>query len=234
MKLTDFKALTFDCYGTLIDWGTGLFEALQPLLSRSHAAPSRREVLETFGRHEFAQERETPGMIYSDLLAQVHRRLTREWGLSASEPEHRRFGESVPNWPAFEDSRASLEYLKQHYKLVILSNVDRTSFAGSCVKLGVQFDEVITAQDVGSYKPDLRNFHYLLDHLDKRGLSKQQILHTAQSLLHDHVPANALGIANAWIERPQNATASPEMMPAFNFRFASLAQMVEAHRREIS
>ena len=237
MKLTDFKVLTFDCYGTLIDWETGLYDSLRPLLGRLRTARSRNAVLEAFGRHELAQERETPEMIYSDLLAEVHRRLAREWGLTASETEHRRFGESVPDWPAFADSRPSLEYLRQHYQLVILSNVDRVSFAGSRVKLGVQFDAVITAQDVGSYKPDPRNFRYLIDHLAGRGIAREQILHTAESLLHDHAPANAHGLASAWIHRRYNqegsgATVAPDHMPKFNFRFSSLEEMVKAHQRE--
>ncbi|HVQ70441.1 MAG TPA: HAD family hydrolase, partial [Bradyrhizobium sp.] len=155
MKLTTYKVLTFDCYGTLIDWEAGIHTALQPLLAKASRPPSKDAVLETFARHESSQEAETPEMIYSDVLAAVHRRLAREWGLAASDADHKLFGDSVPDWPAFPDSAEALAYLKQHYKLVILSNVDRTSFAGSNARLGVIFDAIYTAQDIGSYKPDL-------------------------------------------------------------------------------
>src|SRR5213078_2935026 len=107
----------------------------------------------------------------------------------ASDEDHRRFGASVPDWPAFADSAPALAYLAQHYKLVILSNVDRESFKGSNARLGVSFDAIYTAEDVGSYKPDQKNFAYMLDGLKERGFGRDHILHTAQSLFHDHVPA---------------------------------------------
>ena len=131
MQLGDFKVLTFDCYGTLIDWETGILRALAPLRAKLPRGMSDEAALKTFARHESAQEAETPTMSYSDLLAVVHRRLAREWRVEASEAEHRAFGDSVGDWPAFPDSAAALQYLKRHYKLVILSNVDRNSFARS-------------------------------------------------------------------------------------------------------
>ena len=127
-QLTDFKALTFDCYGTLIDWETGMFEALKPLIDRTGKAFTRDQVLEAHARHESAQQTETPAMIYSDLLTKVHERLTREWGVRPIPEESRAYGQSVRDWPAFVDSAQALQYLKKYYKLVILSNVDRASF----------------------------------------------------------------------------------------------------------
>jgi 2-haloacid dehalogenase len=158
MRLTEFRVLTFDCYGTLIDWESGIFTALQPLLRKAAAPLSRDAALELFARHESAQEAETPTMLYSDVLTAVHRRLADTLGLSTSDEEDRRFGASVPDWPAFADSASSLQYLKKYYQLVILSNVDRKSFEGSNKRLGVEFDAIYTAQDVGSYKPDSANF----------------------------------------------------------------------------
>jgi 2-haloalkanoic acid dehalogenase type II len=176
-------------------------------------------------------------MLYSDLLAQVHRRLARAWGVPMSEDDHRRFGASVQNWPAFPDSAAALQYLKQHYRLVILSNVDRASFAASNRRLGVAFDAIYTAQDIGSYKPSTANFRYLLDRLAAFGHGKAEILHTAQSLFHDHAPAKRCGLATAWIDRRQNepgwgATMAPPGNVTWDFRFASLEAMARAHRRE--
>ncbi len=237
MRLHDFRVLTFDCYGTLIDWESGLFTALGPLLARISAPLGRDTALEAFARHESAQEAETPRMRYAELLAKVHQRLAGEWGVEGDEEVARRFGASVPDWPAFADSAASLAILKQHFKLVILSNVDRTSFAGSRCRLGVDFDAVFTAEDIGSYKPDPANFRYMLEHLARLGIRKEEILHTAQSLFHDHVPAKRAGLATAWIDRRQDeagfgATVPPSEDARYDFRFPSLAAMVEIYFAE--
>jgi len=237
MKLADFKVLTFDCYGTLIDWESGITAALQPLLARARAALAGNVVLEAFAHHESAQEAETPAMIYSNLLATVHRRLAEEWGVQPDEAEDMRFGASVPDWPAFSDSPSALAYLKRHYRLVILSNVDRASFAGSNRRLGVEFDAIFTAQDIGSYKPDPANFSYMLARLAKQGIAPAQILHTAQSLFHDHAPAKQAGLATAWIDRRHErsgwgATMPPPTDTTYDFRFESLAAMVAAHQVE--
>ena len=236
MQLTDFDVLTFDCYGTLIDWEAGIMTALEPLLARVSRPTSREDVLAAFARHETDQETQTPAMPYSELLATVHARLAWEWGVSSASEEDGRFGASVPQWPAFPDSASALRYLKSHYKLVILSNVDRESFRGSNDRLGVTFDAVYTAQEIGSYKPDPRNFAYLLARLSEQGIARDRILHTAQSLFHDHVPANAAGLASAWIDRHHGSQGSGATMPAHarvDFRFPSLAAMVEAHRQTL-
>jgi 2-haloalkanoic acid dehalogenase type II len=235
MKLTDFRVLTFDCYGTLIDWESGIHTGLLPLLHKGDIMLGRDAVLETFARHESAQEEATPGMIYSDLLTEVHRQLAAHWGIAATEDEHRRFGASVPDWPAFPDSVEALQYLKQHYRLVILSNVDRTSFEGSNRRLEVDFDAVYTAQDIGSYKPSPANFTYMLDRLGALGHGKADILHTAQSLFHDHAPARTFGLASAWIDRRHDqqgwgATMAPPESADYDFRFPSLIAMAQAHR----
>lgn len=238
MKLRDFKALTFDCYGTLIDWETGLYTALQPLLKKGGVTLKRDEVLAVFARHEAAQEAATPQMLYSELLAEVHRRLAREWHVSVVEQDARAFGSSVPEWPAFPDTKASLQYLQRYFKLVILSNVDRESFAGSNRRLGVTFDAVCTAQDIGSYKPDPRNFAYVINTLARLGVLKRDILHTAQSLFHDHAPAQAAGLSTAWIDRRHQhegwgATVPPAGTPRYDFRFTSLEEMMKAHQAEL-
>jgi 2-haloacid dehalogenase len=235
MKLNDFRVLTFDCYGTLIDWESGIFAALQPLLAKAATPLPRNAALEAFARHESAQEAETPDMVYPQLLTEVHRRLAKEWQATMSPAEHDKFGASVPDWPAFPDSQQALTYLKQHYKLVILSNVDRASFAASNRRLGVEFDAIYTAQDVGSYKPNPANFEYMLDRLSKLGHPKSDILHTAQSLFHDHEPAKRFGLATCWIDRRQDqagwgATMAPGEQPAVDFRFPSLQAMADAHK----
>src|SRR5512140_3081229 len=121
LEFDRYSVLTFDCYGTLIDWESGILAALSPLMAR--AGVVREAALEAFGRHESEQEAETPRMLYAGVLTEVHRRLAREWGVAATEAEHAAFGASVPDWPAFPDSPGALAYLKRHFALVVLSNV---------------------------------------------------------------------------------------------------------------
>jgi 2-haloacid dehalogenase len=235
VQLTDFSTLTLDCYGTLIDWESGIVTALQPLLARVGQSLTRDAVLEAFGRHETRLEKAHPTMRYRELLALVHDALAAEWGTVTDTAESRRFGGSVGDWPAFEDTATALGDLRRHYKLVILSNVDRECFRASSRRLGVTFDAIYTAEDVGSYKPDPRNFTYMLEHLAAMEIEKSRILHTAQSLFHDHAPANDAGIASAWIDRRHGAagwgaTVAPRAGVHYDFRFTSLTAMVMAHQ----
>jgi 2-haloacid dehalogenase len=240
MKLTDFRVLSFDCYGTLIDWESGIWSALQPLIQDNDFKISREAALAAYATIESAQEHETPDLVYRELLVPVHAKMAAAWGLTSTPALDAAFASSVPFWPAFPDSAEALAYLKQHYKLVILSNVDRQSFAGSNPKLGVAFDAICTAQDIGSYKPDPRNFQYLIREVEKLGLKKSDILHTAQSLYHDHVQAEAAGLARCWINRRgdtgtgSGATKPVAKMPKVDFQFPTMAAMVEAHKAELA
>ncbi|MFQ5624233.1 MAG: haloacid dehalogenase type II [Paracoccaceae bacterium] len=237
MKLTDFKALTFDVYGTLIDWESGMIAGLKPLTERLRNPLSRDDILEAHAWHESTTQAQTPAKRYSDVLAVVCKRLAEEWGISVSHEECVAYGRSVQDWPAFDDSVEALRYLKRHYRLVVLSNIDNASFAHSNRRLGVEFDAVYTAEDVGSYKPSARNFDYMLDQLARLGIGKGDILHTAESMFHDHAPANRAGLANCWIYRRHDkqgfgATMRPEAMPRHDFMFHSMADMAAAHRAE--
>jgi 2-haloacid dehalogenase len=194
MKLSDFDVLSFDCYGTLIDWESGIHAALAPLIMLGGARLSRDEALEDFARFESRQQALTPSMPYTGLLAAVHGQLAAEWGVARDPAEDARFGASIANWPPFPDTVEALRYLKQHFRLAILSNVDRAGFQATNRRLEVAFDAIYTAQDIGFYKPDKRNFAYLLDRLNAQGVAREKLLHVAQSLFHDHVPANALGL----------------------------------------
>jgi 2-haloalkanoic acid dehalogenase type II len=239
MRLTDFKVLTFDCYGTLIDWESGMVAALQPLTTRSPKPLSRNDILEAHARHESAQQLQTPGMPYRDLLAIVYKRMAEDWGIPAAWEDCIAYGRSVGDWPAFADTVEALLYLKQHYKLVILSNVDNASFARSNTKLGVTFDAICVAEDIGSYKPALRNFAFMIERLGSMGMAKNGILHVAESLFHDHEPANEMGLASCWIYRRHEqqgfgATMAPGKMPKYQFQFTSMAALAEAHRQELA
>jgi 2-haloacid dehalogenase len=238
MRLSDFKVLTFDCYGTLIDWETGMVTALRPLTSKVPATLTRNAILEAHARAESMQQRYTPTKNYREILAAVYKRLADEWRVSVTWEECVAYGRSVGDWPAFPDSPEALKYLKQHYKLVILSNVDNESFALSNRRLGVAFDAIYAAEDIDSYKPNLRNFEYMLENLQRLGLGKADILHTAESMFHDHAPANKMGLASAWIYRRHaeqgfGATMRPGDMPKYDFRFDSMADLAKAHRDEV-
>ncbi|PTM39060.1 haloacid dehalogenase type II [Bosea sp. 124] len=237
MKLTDFNTLTFDCYGTLIDWESGMVAALAPLVAKVSRPRSRNAVLEAHARHESGQQRHTPTKRYSELLAIVYKRLAEEWGVPAAWEECQAYGRSVGDWPAFPDTAAALQVLKRHYKLVILSNVDNESFSLSNRRLGVTFDAICTAEDIGSYKPAAANFDYMLEALSAQGIGKGDILHTAESMFHDHKPANAAGLASCWIYRRHGdegfgATMNPGDMPHYDFRFDSLGEMAQAVMKE--
>jgi 2-haloacid dehalogenase len=238
VKLSDFKVLTFDCYGTLIDWESGIIAALTPLTDRLAQSPSRNEILEAHGRLEASQQVSTPAKPYRDLLAVVYKRLAELWGLSVSWQECQTYGRSVGDWPAFADTAEALRYLKQHYRLIILSNVDNESFTHSNARLGVAFDGIYTAEDIGSYKPALRNFEYLLAEQAQQGFAMHDILHVAESLFHDHVPAARLGLTSCWIHRRHadegyGATQAPDSMPQPAFRFESMRDLAAAHAAEV-
>ena len=195
MKLSEFEVLSFDCYGTLIDWGTGILAALRPWVHLARPAIEDAEILRAFAEAEAAEEAANPRVVYPAVLAGVHRRLAEAWGLDPDAARAVEFGASVGRWPAYPDSPASLASLAQTNRLVILSNVDRTSFAASRARLGVTFDAVYTAEDIGSYKPDPANFVYLIESEARQGFSADRILHVGQSLYHDHVPASRAGLA---------------------------------------
>jgi len=238
MRLGDFKALSFDCYGTLIDWESGMVEALSHLTSRVDRELSRDEILQAHARHESEQQAQTPGMLYRDILPIVYKRLAEQWGVSVSLAECEEYGRSVRNWPAFVDSAGALQYLKKYYKLIILSNIDNKTFTYSNEKLEVEFDAIYSAEDVGAYKPSDRNFDYMKAHLADLGLEPGDVLHTAESLFHDHLPANRHGLASCWIYRRYaqegfGATMTPEAMPKYDFRFDSMADLVKAHQEEL-
>jgi 2-haloacid dehalogenase len=223
-----FDALTFDCYGTLIDWETGILRGLRRVLDPRGVAATDDELLEAYARAE-ADIEAGPYRRYRDVLAEALRRVARAQGVAPSDDEVSAFGGSVGDWPAFPDSAAALARLKARYRLGVITNCDDDLFALSNRRLGVEFDWIVTAQQVGSYKPNGRNFEVALERI---GLPQDRILHVAQSLFHDHVPARRLGLATAWIDRRAGRTgfgatppaeASPDLAVADMASFAELA-----------
>jgi putative hydrolase of the HAD superfamily len=236
MNLTDFDALSFDCYGTLVDWEDGLRGGLTKVASLSPQAPDVDTLLETYGDIEARAERENPALRYPEIIARSIVATGAAHGIQVPEALAEEIGSSVPAWRAFPDSPGALERLKGRYKLIILSNVDRASFTGSNERLGVAFDAVLTAEDIGSYKPDPRNFETLLATIKEMGIAKDRLLHVAQSLFHDHVPAKAAGLATVWIDRRAGkegggATPIPPDAPEPDWRFTSMAELADAVER---
>lgn len=235
MQLTEFKVLSFSCYGTLIDREAGIYTALKPLLNTARVSLSREDALERFTRYESAQQAETPTMLYCSVLSEVHRRLAKEWGVIVSDDDHALFGKSVPLWPVFADAPAALQYLKRYFKLVVLSNIDRENFVATHRKLETRFDAVYTAEEIGSYKPDVKNFEHMLARVAKLGFGRADILHVADNLLRDHAPAASCGLASAWIDRsPQHAQEGAAIASTWTAgrlsRFTSIVDMVKSHQ----
>lgn len=229
IDLRQFSTLTFDCYGTLIDWEAGILNGLRPMLARHDHSLSDDEALELFGELEAAAEA-GPYKPYREILATVAAGFGERLGFEPSADERAKFGASVVDWPAFPDSVDGLRSLKRHYKLVVLSNVDDDLFAGSAQRLETPFDAVITAQQVGSYKPNSNNFRVLLERL---GTPTEKILHVAQSLFHDIAPANAAGLTTVWVNRRHGrpgfgATPPQEATPALEVPdLRTLAMLVD-------
>ncbi|HET9017209.1 MAG TPA: haloacid dehalogenase type II [Thermomicrobiaceae bacterium] len=192
-----YTYLTFDCYGTLIDWERGILNALRPLLARHGIARSDDQILELFGELESDAER-PPYRSYRDVLATVVDGVGARLDFEPTAEERTSLPDSVADWPAFPDTVAALRDLAGRFKLAILSNVDDDLFAGSARRLEVDFAAVVTAQQIGSYKPDPRNFQALLARLD---VPPERVLHVAQSLFHDIAPAKAIGLTAVWVNR---------------------------------
>ncbi len=230
VRLNEFEALSFDCYGTLIDWEAGLAAVLGPWAVSRGLELDAEALLAAYSPHEAAAEAAYPQEPYPGILARSMRALGDELGAEVSSTDAQRLARSVPDWPAFADSAAALTALGRRFKLIILSNVDRDSFAASAGRLGVTFSSVLTAQDIGSYKPSPANFAALLAESARLGIGHSRLLHVAQSLFHDHVPAHQAGLPTAWINRRKDragwgATPAPPAPVTPDWEFPSLAAL---------
>jgi len=199
MPFESIRVITFDCYGTLIDWENGMLAALRPLLSRDGRSVSDLHILELYGEIE-AELEAGPYLPYRQVLAQAAREIGLRLGIKVSSEEGSEFAESLTGWKPFIDTLPALQSLARRFRLGIISNVDDDLFAETRKQLAaVEFDFVVTAQQMRSYKPSHKNFD---EAIRCSGLRKDHILHAGQSLYHDIAPANALGIQNVWVNRP--------------------------------
>jgi 2-haloacid dehalogenase len=198
LDFTRVKVLTFDCYGTMIDWETGIFSALRPILASHEKKITDREVLDLYSELESSAE-QGEFRRYRDVLQSVVRGFGERLGFSPTNAEVRSLPESLANWQPFPDTVEALHKLKSRYQLAVISNVDDDLFATTAPKLGVAFDQVITAQQAGCYKPCCGIFELAEERI---GVSRKQWLHVGQSIYHDVIPAQSLGIATVWVNRP--------------------------------
>ena len=226
VDLDAFDVLTFDCYGTLIDWEAGLLAALRDALPGA-AGVDDDAVLETYAGHEAEAER-PPYRSYREVLAAGLRGVAADLGLEVGHAALARFSESVRDWPAFPDSAETLARLHERYRLGVITNCDTDLFAASNERLGATFDWVVTAELARSYKPALTGFELAFETID---VPRERILHVAQSLFHDHVPAKQLGLTSVWIDRRHDrpgAGATPQAEAAPDASYPSMLAFADA------
>jgi 2-haloacid dehalogenase len=230
MPFESIRLITFDCYGTLVDWESGMLAALRPLFSRNGHTVSDLQILELYGEIE-AELEAGPYLPYRRVLAQAAREIGRRLGIEVSAEEGSAFAESLTCWKPFSDTIRALQSLAKRLRLGIISNIDDDLFAETRKKLApVEFDVVVTAQQMQSYKPTHRNFE---EAIRRSGLGKDQVLHAGQSLYHDIAPANALGIGNVWVNRPSVRPGSGAAKPGSatpDYEVHTLAELAELLR----
>jgi 2-haloacid dehalogenase len=233
LDLTRYKALSFDCYGTLIDWETGIAAVLVPWAREQALELADEELLTAYAENEAAVAEANPLALYPEVLAAAFRGTGYGLGRPVSDEWARRLGASVPDWPAFPDSADALARLAGRYQLVILSNVHRDGFAGSNRQLRGDFAAIITAEDVGAYKPAENHFRALDVTLGRLGVERTELLHVAQSLFHDHVPAKREGLPSVWINRRHDrpgwgATPEPADEWTYDLEFHTMGDFADA------
>src|SRR6516164_5452452 len=229
LDLAQFEWLSFDCYGTLINWEAGILGYVQPVLQRKGCEVPGDEILNLYSEFE-PRRQQPPYRTYREVLAGVARDLAGEFRVQLSDEEARGLADSIRNWEPFPDTIHALRRLKSRYKLAVLSNIDDDLFVLTAPKFGVAFDGLVTAQQVQSYKPSLRNFETLLERLQ---IDKRKLLHLAESLYHDVAPARSMGIATVWVNRRQGRPAAatrliaeqPDIEVATVGELADLAQL---------
>ncbi len=236
-KLSQFNTLTFDVVGTLIDFETGILEWFRAALANKDLEKTDEEILTTFANCEDRYQREAPDKPFTAMLPLIYRNMTSRWNIEASANEAKEFQESIQYWPAFPDTVASLEELKTRYKLVAVTNADAWALKYMSATMDDPFDEQVTCDEVGVNKPSPRVFDYVIEKLAPLGVTKGDILHTAQSQYHDIVPATKLGFSTMWIERRHGkgsfgATPKPSHVVEPTFHANSMEDFVQQAREQ--
>lgn len=226
MDFSKFEVLTFDCYGTLIDWESGILSAINPVLNDFGITISNDEILEQYADFESSSEKEDY-VKYREILREVAYKFAERYKFQLPVEKEYFIADSMKQWKPFPDSVKALNQLKGKYKIGILSNVDNDLFAYSSIHLGIDFDFLFTAEEIGCYKPSIKSFEYLMNNI---GIPKDKILHVAQSLYHDIVPANSLGLSTVWVNRrseSHGAGATPEASAIPDIEVPDLESLVK-------
>jgi 2-haloacid dehalogenase len=231
LDFSRFQIITFDCYGTLINWEEGILHCLHRILA-AHGKDDVDDaaILQLYGDFE-ARAEQGKYRCYRDVLQSVVRQFGEQFGFAPTDGETLSLPESLPHWKPWPDSTMALHELQKHFRLAIISNVDDELFAATQLRLGVKFDEVITAQQAQAYKPSLKIFELALNRI---GVPAQRILHIGQSIYHDVLPAQSLGLTTVWVNRPSPRTGVGAVKAAeghADLQVSSLAELVSAIRR---
>jgi 2-haloacid dehalogenase len=208
INLTKYDALTFDVYGTLIDWEPTIISMFHSTADQYGIRLSNEQLLLEFDKARAVLQRVRPALLYPDVLRSAYRQFCRDYKIPENAQECEVYANSVMMWPTFDDTRASLDYLKKHFRIGLLSNIDNGSIAFSERKMGIKADVVITAENVEAYKPDHAHFDASFRAFEEMGIARNRILHVGQSLRADVIPANQLGISSVWIKRPGRSLGS--------------------------
>jgi 2-haloacid dehalogenase len=232
-----FKALTFDCYGTLIDWETGITSLVRPWLREMAVQPPDDLIISAFALMQANHQQVRPALLYPEVLRRTWHDIERTFGWQENHQQANAFAKSVPAWPPFPDTNESLTHLKHYYRLGILSNVDNNSLNGTVGQFSVPFDVLVTAEDVGSYKPGLPHFEAALKKFVGLCIDKAEILHVAQSKHHDINPGRQIGLTTVWVNRRHGkpgsgATLATESEPDLTVN--SLAELVALHKAQVT
>ena len=202
LRLSDFDAITFDVYGTLIDWEPSIIAFLRRWGDRNGVSCPEGDLLTAFDRARAEIQKDRPAHLYPEVLRRCFNRISAEFGVALENQDREAFATAPRQWPPYADSHAGLAALQAHAKIGALSNIDNASLESSCRKLDFRFDLVVTAERVGAYKPDWPHFLTAIAHVASLGIPRERILHVGQSLRADIAPANKLGLRCAWINRP--------------------------------
>ncbi len=225
LDFNKYEWLSFDCYGTLVDWETGISDAVAGVFARHGVRKSRAEILALFADAEPKVQSSGEFLDYRRVLSDVMQLMAWEASIRLSPAEAELLPDSLPRWPVFPDAPDALKALKARYRLAVISNVDDGLFSQSETALGIKFSAVITSQQEGAYKPDLRVFHLAQERM---GMENEAWLHVGESLYHDIGPANRLGIDSIWVNRPDRGggTRPTDAVPSLEVPdLAALASM---------
>ena len=230
LRLSDFDAITFDVYGTLIDWEPWITDFLDSWARRNGVERAGDQLLMSFDRVRAVIQKERPALLYPEVLRRCFDRIAAEHLVTPENEDREAFAAGPHDWPAYLDSHAGLTTLQRRAKVGALSNIDEASLRSSCKRLEFTFDIVVTAERVGAYKPDWPHFETALADIAAAGIARDRVLHVGQSLRADVTPANKLGLPCAWINRPGRALGlhgdgAAEARP--DLTVSSLGELVE-------